>query len=172
MRQELADKEQDSWLKRAKRGGWRKQDEMVVQNDLKVLKLDWAFKKYEKCIPQNFSLLSPESLTPVNSLSLVLLTPVINFHSVFLIKFGKGPNEILRGPGDTDSWKNRKSKISYQAPFKKTQTKDFWWNVLPSSEANEKCARKLQTFSLDKLFVCKHVICNNLTSADTVKWYS
>ncbi len=37
-------------------------------------------------------------------------------------KILNGLNEILRGPGDTDSWKNRKSKISSQTPFKKTQT--------------------------------------------------
>ncbi len=59
---------------------------------------------------------------PLNSLSLVLLTPVINIHSRLSLrifeKILNGPNGIPGGLGDTDSWKNLKSKISCQTPFK------------------------------------------------------
>jgi hypothetical protein len=51
------------------------------------------------------------------------LTPVINHNfrispQIFL-NIKNGPHAILRGPGETDSWKkNLKSKISCQTPFK------------------------------------------------------
>ncbi len=66
--------------------------------------------------------LSPMSLTPSNSLSPVLLTPLINIHSRLswriFEKSRNDPNVLLRGPGDTDSWKKLRSKISCQTPFK------------------------------------------------------
>ncbi len=53
------------------------------------------------------TVLSPVSLTPVNKVSLVSLTPVINIHSkIFPQIFEKirnGTKGILMGPGDTDS---------------------------------------------------------------------
>jgi hypothetical protein len=52
----------------------------------------------------------------------VLLTLLINIHSRLspriFEKFQNGPNGILRGPRDTDLWKNLKAKISCQTPFK------------------------------------------------------
>ncbi len=67
----------------------------------------------------NFSLVS---LTPLNSLLPVSLTPAINIHSRIspriFEKIQNGPNGILGGLGDTDSGKNLKTKISCQAPFK------------------------------------------------------
>ncbi len=52
---------------------------------------------------------SPVSLTPLNSLSLVSLTTAINIHSRIspriFEKIQNGPNGILGGLGDTDSWK-------------------------------------------------------------------
>jgi hypothetical protein len=53
-------------------------------------------------------------LTPVNNLSLISLTPVINIHSqIYLREFSKkiqnGPKRILMGPGDTDS--RKKSEV-------------------------------------------------------------
>jgi len=58
------------------------------------------------------------SLTLANSLSPVSLTPLINIHSGLSLRiFEKSrndPNEILRGPGDTYSWKknfSRKSRV-------------------------------------------------------------
>ncbi len=47
-----------------------------------------------------------------------------NIQSEYLRKFSEkilnGPNGTLGGPGDKDSWKNLKSKISCQTPFKKS----------------------------------------------------
>ncbi len=66
----------------------------------------------KKCIAKNFSHLSPVSLTP-------LLTFIRENLRKFLKKIRNGPYGVLRGPGDTDSWKkNLKLKISYQTPFK------------------------------------------------------
>ncbi len=52
----------------------------------------------KKCIAKIFSHLSPVSLTPL-----------INIHSRkspwIFEKIWDGPNGVLRGPGDTDSWK-------------------------------------------------------------------
>ncbi len=52
---------------------------------------------------------SPVSLTPLNSFSPVSLTPVININSRIspriFEKIQNGPNGILGGLGDTDSWK-------------------------------------------------------------------
>ncbi len=52
---------------------------------------------------------SPVSLTPLNSLSPVSTTPAINIHSQLspriFEKIQNGPNRILGGLGDTDSWK-------------------------------------------------------------------
>ncbi len=39
-------------------------------------------------------------------------------HKVF-VKIWNGPNSLLRGQGETDSWKNLEWKISCQTPFKK-----------------------------------------------------
>jgi hypothetical protein len=54
------------------------------------------------------------------------LTPVINLYfqisSLIFVKIQNGPNEILRGQGETDSWKNIKSKISCQTPFNEHDT--------------------------------------------------
>ncbi len=51
--------------------------------------------------------LSPVFLTPLNNLSLVSLTPVINIHSRISSRIFKktrnGPKGVLMGPGDTDS---------------------------------------------------------------------
>ncbi len=73
------------------------------------------------------------STTPVNNLLPMSLTPVINVNSVIspriFEKIRNGPKGILLGPGDTDSWKNLKSKISCQTPFKKksrTSEKNQW----------------------------------------------
>jgi hypothetical protein len=48
--------------------------------------------------------------------------PVINIHSWLspriFEKIWSSPNGILGGPGDTDSWKNLKSQILFQTPFK------------------------------------------------------
>ncbi len=53
----------------------------------------------------------------------VSLTPLINIHSRIspriFEKIRNGPKGILMGPGDTDSWKNLKSKISCQTPLYK-----------------------------------------------------
>ncbi len=50
-----------------------------------------------------------------------ILTLQINIHSrlspQIFEKIRNDPNGMLRGPGDTDLWKNLKSKISYQTPF-------------------------------------------------------
>ncbi len=52
--------------------------------------------------------LSWVSLTPVNSLSPVLLTPAINtklrISPWMFVKICNGPSGILRDPGETDSW--------------------------------------------------------------------
>ncbi len=65
---------------------------------------------------------SPVSLTPLNSLSPVSTTLAINIHSRIspriFEKIQNDPNGILGGLGYTDSWKNLKSKISCQTPFK------------------------------------------------------
>ncbi len=57
----------------------------------------------EKCIPHNFSLLSPVSLTPL-----------INIHSRIAPRIFKknrnGPNGILRGLGKTDLGKKFKAE--------------------------------------------------------------
>ncbi len=57
---------------------------------------------------------SPVSLTPAINFSPVSLTPVINIHSQISLrifeKIQNGPNGILGGPGDTDSWKKLEVK--------------------------------------------------------------
>ncbi len=74
----------------------------------------------------------PVSLTLLNSLSPVSLTPLINIHSRISLqifqKIQNGPIGVLGGgPGDTDSCKNMRSKISCQTPFKGTQDWEFLW---------------------------------------------
>jgi hypothetical protein len=53
----------------------------------------------------------------------VSLTPLINIHSRIspriFEKIRNGPNGILRGPRDTDLWKNLKAKVSCQTPFRR-----------------------------------------------------
>ncbi len=59
-------------------------------------------------------------------------------HSIAIIsskflKIRNDPNGILRGPGDTDLWKNPKSKISCQTPKRETlvsQNKKNALNIL------------------------------------------
>jgi hypothetical protein len=63
----------------------------------------------KKIIPQNFSLLSPVSLT--HSFAIMYLRK-------FSRKIRNDPYEKLRGPGDMIYEKNMKSKISCQTPFK------------------------------------------------------
>ncbi len=41
-----------------------------------------------------------------------------NISSNFFFKISNGPHGILRGLGETDSWKTLKSKISWYCPFK------------------------------------------------------
>ncbi len=50
------------------------------------------------CIPQNFSLLSPVSLTPLINIRSRISPRIFE-------KIWYGPNGILRGPGNTDSWR-------------------------------------------------------------------
>ncbi len=47
------------------------------------------------------------------SLSPVSFTPLLSNITANFIKIWKGPNWILRGPEETDTWKNPQSKISY-----------------------------------------------------------
>ncbi len=61
-----------------------------------------------------------------DSLSPVSLTLLINIHSWLspriFEKSRNDPNGMLKGPGDTDSWKKKlKPKISCQTPFKFTE---------------------------------------------------
>ncbi len=63
--------------------------------------------------------LSVVSLTPLNSLSPVSLTPVININSRISPRiFEKAPMEYLGAWGTLIHEKNLKSKISFQTPFK------------------------------------------------------
>ncbi len=49
----------------------------------------------------------------------VSLTPVINLYfQISLQIFVQILNTVLRGSGENDSWKNLRSKISRQTPFK------------------------------------------------------
>ncbi len=67
-------------------------------------------KYLKKCYLKIFLFFSPVSLTLL-----------INIHSRIspriFEKIQNGPNGILRGPRDTDLWKNLKAKISCQTPF-------------------------------------------------------
>ncbi len=56
------------------------------------------------------------SMTPVVHIELRISPPIFE-------KIRNGPNSILRGLGETDSWKNHKSKISWDRPFKPTASK-------------------------------------------------
>jgi hypothetical protein len=75
--------------------------------------------------------LSAVSSTPLNSLSLVSLTALINLHSQLsrriFEKCWNDPNGILTGPGDTDSWK--KTEV-------KNPVSDTLWNNLWLSGSN------------------------------------
>ncbi len=74
---------------------------------------------------EDFFHLPPVSLTPV-----VHLEPRISPR--IFEKIRNGHNGILRCLGETDSWKNQKSKISWHCPFKKVI---FW---LPSTQATKR----------------------------------
>jgi hypothetical protein len=73
-----------------------------------------------------------ENLSPVS------LTRLINIHSWLsrriYEKSRNDPNGLLRGPGDTDSWKKKlRSKISCQTPFKQDRLRKkifFSWKAL------------------------------------------
>ncbi len=64
----------------------------------------------KKIIPENFSLLSPVSLTPLNNVHSRLSPRIFE-------KNRNDPNGILRGQGDTDLQEKLRSKISCQTPF-------------------------------------------------------
>ncbi len=51
----------------------------------------------------------------------------------FWKKFETSPNGILRGLGETDSWKSQKSKISWHCPFKYVSSLTFSRKLLNSS---------------------------------------
>ncbi len=55
--------------------------------------------------------LPPESTTPVVHLEMRISPQILE-------KIWNGPNGILKGLGETDSWKNHKLKISWHCPFK------------------------------------------------------
>ncbi len=57
-------------------------------------------------------------LTPVADLELPIYPRIFE-------KILNGPNGVLRGLGETDLWKNQKSKISWHCPFKGSLTRDF-----------------------------------------------
>ncbi len=59
---------------------------------------------------EDFLQLPPVSTTPVANLELGISPQIFE-------KFRNGHNGILRGLGETDSWKNQKSKISWHCPF-------------------------------------------------------
>ncbi len=65
--------------------------------------------------------LTPVSLIPVAILLPVLLIPVVHLDLRISLrifeKIWNGPTGILRGWGQTDSWKNQKQKISWHSPF-------------------------------------------------------
>ncbi len=77
--------------------------------------------------------LSPVSLTPVNSLSPVSLTLVINIHSRMSPRIFKknqnGPMEYLGARGAMIHEKNLKSKISCQTPFNNCPCKKDDYNL-------------------------------------------
>ncbi len=94
----------------------------------------------KKYTPQNFTLLSSVSLTPlINNDSRI--SPWI------FEKIWNGTKGTLSGLGDTDLWKkNLKLKISCQTPFK------FFDNVNTSTQ---RCPNKiLKTFLIEDCFIC------------------
>ncbi len=59
-------------------------------------------------------------------------------HRWCTLRCGNGPNGILRGLGETDSWKKQKSKISWHCPF----------NICEKSQVSEPGIEKDKTSSL------------------------
>ncbi len=78
------------------------------------------YSKFSLCMQADVfaTVSSPVSLTPVTSLSPVLITPMVKKRwenlCEFFAKIRNDPNEILSSPGETDSWKKtwrRKSRV-------------------------------------------------------------
>ncbi len=71
--------------------------------------------------------LPPGSFTPVANLTLVSLIPVVHLDlrisPRIFEKIRTGPNGILWGWGETDSWKKLAAKNSWTCPFKTTAKK-------------------------------------------------
>ncbi len=63
------------------------------------------------------SMTSVVDFPPVSATTMVVHLELRIFLQIFK-KISNGPNGILRGLGETDSWKNWKSKISWHCPFK------------------------------------------------------
>ncbi len=114
-------------------------------------------------------------------LPLVSMTPLVHlelriFTQIFEKKLKRPLREILRSLGETDSWKNLKSKISWHCPFKGAQVCDFHlccaWTCLftrgcscarrclahSSTFAAAACLHELLCLHLD-VSVCKSLRC-------------
>jgi hypothetical protein len=112
----------------------------------------------------------------VNSLSLVLLAPVINLlFGNISENFLKTSNALMEYFGARwtlihEKIGNRKSRV--RLSLRRTKLNIFDEMSFQAQKRMKSEQENCKLFSLDKLFVSKHVICNNLTSADTVKWNS
>ncbi len=71
-------------------------------------------------LAEDFFLFSPVLTTPVVHLELRISPRIFE-------KIWNRPNWILRGLGETDSWKNQKSKISWHCPFKVFYFIEVFW---------------------------------------------
>ncbi len=107
------------------------------------------------------------SLTPLNSLSPVSLTPVININlrisQRIFEKIQKGSNGILGGLGDTDSWKktwSRKSRVRLPLKVKKLTLDDrLWLHVLLICRVDDYMSQRYSEST-------------NLRITDTRSWHS
>ncbi len=98
---------------------------------------------------ENFFHLPPVSTTAVVYLELRVSLQIFE-------KIRNGPNGILRGLGETESWKNQKSKISWHCPFKASRAPRLrktprTWNVPKHGEWKGAMAPILGASNLSKL---------------------
>ncbi len=82
------------------------------------------------------AILPPASLTPAANLPPVSLIRLVHLYLWISLrifeKIWNGPNGILWGWGETDSWKNQKQKISWHCPFKSWLFYFTYWRILPN----------------------------------------